>query len=154
MRERLDDIPLLCNHFIQKVNKKTNKNIIGVAPQVLRSFQQYHWPGNIRQLENVLERAFHFSQTHWIEMEHLPRELNLLQAPVSIPPKIAEPTTVINRKQSINHTEKQVVLQALLACQGNRSKTAELLGISRTTLYQKIKKYHIMEELEVKFSSS
>jgi transcriptional regulator with PAS, ATPase and Fis domain len=154
LRERLDDIPLLCNHFIQKVNKKTNKNIIGVAPQVLRSFQQYHWPGNIRQLENVLERAFHFSQTNWIEMEHLPKELNLLQAPVSISPKIVEPTTVINRKQSINQTEKQVVLQALLACQGNRSKTAELLGISRTTLYQKIKKYHIMEELEVKFSSS
>ncbi|WP_052427477.1 sigma-54-dependent Fis family transcriptional regulator [Neobacillus niacini] len=154
LRERLDDIPLLCTHFINKINTKTNKNIIGVSPQVIRSFQQYHWPGNIRQLENVLERAFHFSQTNWIEMEHLPKELNLHEAPTSIELKRPEPTVAINRKQSINQTEKQVVLQALLACQGNRSKTAELLGISRTTLYQKIKKYHIMEELEVKFSSS
>jgi transcriptional regulator with PAS, ATPase and Fis domain len=154
LRERLDDIPLLCTHFINKINNKTNKNIIGVSQKVIRSFQQYHWPGNIRQLENVLERAFHFSQTNWIEMEHLPKELNILEAPVSIEPKRPEPSAVINRKHSINQTEKQVVLQALLACQGNRSKTAELLGISRTTLYQKIKKYHIMEELEVKFSSS
>lgn len=155
LRERLDDIPVLCTHFINKINRKTSKNINGISPQVIHSFQRYHWPGNIRQLENVLERAFHFSQTNWIEKSHLPKEMNLLEAPTSLPlPEKSESTMKINRKHSMHQTEKQVILQALKACQGNRSKTAELLGISRTTLYQKIKKYQITEELEVKFSSS
>lgn len=155
LRERLDDVPLLCNHFINKINSKTNKNIIGASPEVVKRFQHYHWPGNIRQLENVLERAFHFSQSDWIEMEHLPKEMNLLDEPAS-PPLIkkTESHFPINRKQSISQTEKEIILQALKKCQGNRTKAAEMLGISRTTLYQKMKKYQIIEELEFKFTST
>jgi transcriptional regulator with PAS, ATPase and Fis domain len=155
LRDRLDDVPLLCNHFINKINIKTHKKMIGVSPEVVKIFQQYHWPGNIRQLENVLERAFHFSQTNWIEMEHLPKEMNLLDGPAS-PPILrkSETNMTINRKQSISQTEKDVILQALKKCQGNRTRAAEILGISRTTLYQKMKKYQIIEELAFKFTST
>jgi transcriptional regulator with PAS, ATPase and Fis domain len=155
LRERLDDVPLLCNHFINKINSKTNKNIIGVSPDVVMSFQQYHWPGNIRQLENVLERAFHFSQSNWIEMEHLPKEMNLLDGPSSsLLAKKTESNFTINRKQSISQTEKEIILQALKKCRGNRTKAAEILGISRTTLYQKMKRYQIIEELAFRFTST
>jgi transcriptional regulator with PAS, ATPase and Fis domain len=155
LRERLDDVPLLCNYFINKINIKTNKNMIGVSQEVVKIFQQYHWPGNIRQLENVLERAFHFSQTKWIETEHLPNEMNLLEGPASPPiSRKTESNMTINRKQSISQTEKDIILQALMKCQGNRTRAAEMLGISRTTLYQKMKKYQIIEELAFKFTST
>ena len=155
LRERLDDIPLLCNHFINKINRKTNKNIVGVSPEVINSFQRYHWPGNIRQLENVLERAFHYSHSKWIELEHLPKELDLLSTanPVHFSTR-PETNLDLDRKKSINQTEKEVILQALKKSKGNRTKAAELLGVSRTTLYQKMKKYQIKEELELRFTSS
>lgn len=155
LRERLDDIPLLCNHFINKINSKTKKNIIGVAPDVINRFQKYNWPGNIRQLENVLERAFHYSHSKWIELDQLPKELDLLGIgnPLSIPAR-QEQNLSIDRKKSINQTEKEVILQALKKSKGNRTKAAELLGVSRTTLYQKMKKFQIKEELELRFTSS
>lgn len=129
LRERLDDIPVLCTHFINKINRKTSKNINGISPQVIHSFQRYHWPGNIRQLENVLERAFHFSQTNWIEKSHLPKEMNLLEAPTSLPlPEKSESTMKINRKHSMHQTEKQVILQALKACQETAQKPLNYLA--------------------------
>jgi transcriptional regulator with PAS, ATPase and Fis domain len=155
LRDRLDDIPLLCNHFINKINSKTNKNIIGVSQEVIIGFQRYHWPGNIRQLENVLERAFHYSHSKWIENEHLPKELDLLS---SANPHVLtdrhETNLKLDRKNSMNQTEKEVILQALKESKGNRTKAAALLGFSRTTLYQKMKKHRIKEELELKFTSS
>lgn len=155
LRERLDDIPLLCNHFIHKFNKKSTKKVSGVSKDVLNWFQQYHWPGNIRQLENVLERAFHYSSSNWIETEHLPDSMTLLHTPepYSIP-KEEEPSPTLNRRKSIHQTEKQLILQALTQSKGNRTKAAEILGISRTSLYQKLKKYEIKEELQLKFTST
>ncbi|WP_075980733.1 sigma-54 interaction domain-containing protein [Bacillus massilinigeriensis] len=61
LRNRLDDIPILCSYFVRKFNNKTKKHVQGVSPAVIQFFQKYHWPGNVRQLENVLERSFHFS---------------------------------------------------------------------------------------------
>ncbi|MFJ7726928.1 sigma 54-interacting transcriptional regulator [Neobacillus sp. NPDC097160] len=154
LRDRLDDIPLLCKHFINKINSKTNKNILGISNEVIKIFQKYHWPGNIRQLENVLERAFHFSTSNWIELEHLPIEFNLLNEPSS-PSQISKKTKsdfTIDRKQSMNQTEKEIILQALKQCNGNRTKAAETLGISRTTLYQKMKKFHIIEDFAFKIT--
>lgn len=155
LKDRLDDVPLLCSHFINKINRKTSKNIISVSQEVIKRFQQYHWPGNIRQLENVLERAFYFCQSNLIQLEHLPKEMNLLDAPASPPlSKKTDSNFTINRKQSISQTEREIVLQALKKCHGNRTKAAEILGISRTTLYQKMKKYQIKEEFEFKIIST
>ncbi|WP_216829824.1 sigma 54-interacting transcriptional regulator [Alkalihalobacterium elongatum] len=157
LRERLDDIPLLCKHFIKKINLKTNKELISVSPEVIQVFQNYQWPGNIRQLENVLERAYHFCQKTQIEVNHLPVELIEESKNESIMRPIEatndEEGLQINRQHSINQTEKEVIIQALLQCEGNRTKAAKVLGVSRTTLYQKIKKYNIKEELNYKTAS-
>lgn len=153
LRNRLDDIPLLCKYFIEKINNKTNKEIVGTTAEVVRIFQQYTWPGNIRQLENVLERAFHYSQSEWIEVEHLPKEF-LSTNTFHSNTQQDETKLDLNRKESINQTEKNVIIQALKKSSGNRTKAANLLGISRTTLYQKMRKYRIKEELEYRFTSS
>lgn len=155
LRERIDDIPLLCNHFIQKISRRTNKKILGVSPEVIKVFQQYLWPGNIRQLENILERAFHYSQSNWIELEHLPKDfityINQRENHIRHP---HEGTMIqFDRKKSIYETEKQLILEALKKCNGNRTKAAKMLGISRTSLYQKMKKYNIFESIETHFTS-
>ncbi|SFC84901.1 regulatory protein, Fis family [Bacillus sp. 491mf] len=145
LRERIDDIPVLCQHFIDKTKKKTNKAIFGVSPEVLQLFQLHQWPGNIHQLENVMERAFHFCQVKYIESVHLPpsffetltkkEEFALDQQEVGVK----------NRQDQMNKTDRNIILAALTKVNGNKTKAAELLGISRSTLYQKIKQYQITE---------
>mgnify|MGYP002400824749 CR=1 FL=1 len=160
LRERLDDIPLLCEHFIKKLNQKMNKKVIGITPETLRLLQAHSWPGNVRELENVLERAMHFGSGAWIEPEHLPAEFHTL--PFAGPAKekgtaedtaspgfsqaaSSEPSTeeMVNHRDLLAHVEKQAILEALERAGGNRSLAAQKLGISRTALYKKLKKYNI-----------
>lgn len=150
LRERPDDIPMLCKHFIDRLNHKMDeKSIIGVSPDVIQSFEGYDWPGNVRELENVLERAFHFSNSNWIELDHLPKEFNKADKPITRneDKQPAQTSEHMVRKDIISDADKQAILQALKQCQGNRTKAAKLLGISRTTLYNKINQYHIKEEI-------
>lgn len=149
LRERKDDIPLLCNHLIKKLNEKLNKHVIGISPEALIILKQYSWPGNIRQLENVLERALNFDVKNWIDTIHLPVELTENHIPIK---SIKSETTTnlsenphvnTNDKGSLKESEKSIIMETLEFVQGNRSKAAELLGISRTTLYNKLKKYNI-----------
>ncbi|WP_156289699.1 sigma 54-interacting transcriptional regulator [Oceanobacillus salinisoli] len=159
LKERLDDIPILCRHFIEELNKKANteKNITGVSPEVIKVFQNYHWPGNVRQLQNILERAYYFSNSAWIDMEHLPNELlnkeeeDILRKSHTIKSK---PKPDLNRENVIHNADKQAIIEALIKSKGNRTKAAENLGISRTTLYNKIKKYDIQEEINFVLKSS
>lgn len=145
LRERIDDIPILCQHFINKIKKKTNKAISGVSPEVLRLFQLHQWPGNIRQLENVMERAFHFCQGNYIESFHLPPsffEALTKKAEFTLGHQEVGDK---NRQDQMNETDRNIILSALAKVNGNKTKAAELLGISRSTLYQKIKQYQITE---------
>ncbi len=168
LRERLDDIPLLCEHFIKKLNQKMNKKVIGITPETLQLLQAHSWPGNVRELENVLERAMHLGSGSWIESRHLPQELHspsfsrsskkekrteeMIQSPGLSKPESFEPLQpsiqhTINHRDLLAHVEKQVILQALEQAGGNRSLAAQKLGISRTALYQKLKKYKIQSEV-------
>jgi PAS domain S-box-containing protein len=146
LRDRKDDIPLLCNHLINKLNQKLNKQVIGISPEAFTILKQYSWPGNIRQLENILERAMNFDVKKWIDTIHLPLQLTERN---TIPMTRTESLSQnINGMQphetgSLKDTEKSMIIQTLESVQGNRSKAADLLGISRTTLYNKLKKYHI-----------
>lgn len=165
LRERLDDIPLLCEHFIKKLNQKMNRRVIGITPETLRILQQYHWPGNVRELENVLERAFHFSTGVWIEPKHLPEDLQK-EAPLpdvrrkpSHGPSASEyrlENLVLadSRCDLLAQAEKQLILKALELSAGNRSLAAQRLGISRAALYQKLKKYNIQTEVRFRSGSS
>ncbi|MCY6369690.1 sigma 54-interacting transcriptional regulator [Clostridium ganghwense] len=136
LRERKDDIEILIDFLIGKIGEKLNKYIKGISPEAVECMKNYSWEGNIRQLENVIERAMNIvNYGEKILMEHLPREIigtnNVIK-------KIYKLDDVINK------AEKEAILNALAACKGNKSKVAKLLQISRTTLYEKMNKHNIL----------
>ncbi|MCJ8499210.1 sigma 54-interacting transcriptional regulator [Desulfatitalea alkaliphila] len=136
LRERLDDVPLLTEHFRQMFNKRFRKNIEGVSDEVLAEFMNYHWPGNVRELEHVIERAFVLCHGTLIGPEHLPPEIRghktaAVTLPAAGPPK--------KKKQA------QEIIAALNQTFWNKSKAAARLGISRQTLYRKMKSLDILQ---------
>lgn len=153
LRERVNDIPLLCEFFIEKFKTKNFKQIKGLTSSALVKLTSYNWPGNVRELENVLERAFHFSASNWIEADDIHLNVKRMQPYREKQQehfKILPTVESLPRKELMNKTEKFVLIQALQKADGNRTKAAEILGISRSTLYQKLKKYRIKEELQFK----
>ncbi|MDA8079286.1 MAG: sigma 54-interacting transcriptional regulator [Nitrospiraceae bacterium] len=137
LSERTEDIPLLVDHFIGKFNKKMNREIRAVSSDVERLFMNYFWPGNIRELEHVLEHAFVLCRQDTITIEHLPAALRECAGGRSLP-DIA-PTA---------DDERSAILQALEKTAWNKAKAARLLGMDRKTIYRKLKKYGILNEAE------
>lgn len=148
LRKRPQDIGILCDYLLKKLNQKLHRHVIGVTPHALALLEQYTWPGNIRQLENVLERAMNLEIYDWIEPHHLSDEfagdyLNQNRVDLLDSSLLQEKTQTI--QMSVAQTEKHAIIDALQNAQGNRSKAAQILGIGRSTLYQKLKKYNIKE---------
>lgn len=145
LNERVEDIPLLCQAFIKKSNGKTNKSVIGVTPEVVNLLRHVRWQGNIRQLENVIERAFHYTESSWIEPKHLPTYLvSCIHTPLdSVTATKLMTQHLYPRKKIIEDTERQAFLEVLLKTNGNKSKAAEMLGMSRSSFYQKMSKLKI-----------
>ena len=137
LSERTEDIPLLVDHFIGKFNKKMNREIRAVSSDVERLFMNYFWPGNIRELEHVLEHAFVLCRQDTITIEHLPAALRECAGGRSLP-DIA-PTA---------DDERSAILQALEKTAWNKAKAARLLGMDRKTIYRKLEKYGILNEAE------
>jgi two-component system response regulator HydG len=134
LRERLEDIPLLTNHFINKFNKKFHKDIASISKDVEKLFMEYHWPGNVRELEHALEHAFILCRKRVIAVEHLPSEIQsfcFMKNPHSGNGNVDDP---------------EVILDALQKTAWNKTKAAALLGISRRSIYRKIKEFDIKEE--------
>ncbi|BCJ86122.1 sigma 54-interacting transcriptional regulator [Effusibacillus dendaii] len=150
--ERLEDLPVLCDHLVRKLNRILDKEVIGVRPAALELMRNYRWPGNVRELENVLERAMNLESSNWIEAHHLPQ--NLLSVNTGNPPASflpldrfrALPANAANKRDIIAAAEKDLILRVLQECGGNRTHAAKHLGISRSTLYQKMRMYHITEK--------
>ncbi len=138
LHKRLEDIPILCDQFIQKFQRYNPKGIIGVTTKAIQKLQNYKWPGNIRELENVLERAYQFCHENWIEDYHIQLENHAASAN-----QTGGFTSPISRKEKLQDVEKNAIIEALSEARGNKSKAAQALGISRSTLYQKINKYQI-----------
>ena len=131
LRERRDDIPLLINHFLTKYNRKFNKQIKGVSSDTMSLFLHAEWPGNIRELENTVEHAFVCCHEDVITTAHLPADFTPLADDFS-------------RPETMNDEEEgKALLQALEKARWNKSKAADLLGISRRTFYRKMQKYGI-----------
>lgn len=148
LRERPEDIPVLCEHFISKINSESNGNTPGISPDVIALFQQYRWPGNIRELEHTLERLCFQSQDRIITLEDcgfFKEKLNHSEALKKTAEN--EKYDLVNEKDSLRFSRKQAeteaILNALEQCHGNKSKAARLLGIDRSSLYYKLKKYQI-----------
>jgi len=131
LRERLDDLPMLVDHFCKKYNAAFKKQIIGGDENVMKALMNYHWPGNIRELEHVIERAFILCHGQTLQLEHLPPE---------ILKRSKKQGTKSFKKASKDSTELSAVLQKT---DWNISKAARLMGISRSTLYRKMTKYKL-----------
>lgn len=143
---RHEDIVLLSEQFLQKITERDQKNILGFTSEALQALVHYHWPGNIRQLENVIERSSHFCDEQFIHMKHLPREISdqFHAVPSEGPrdqPLTPNPSFTIKDHQ--DQFERKLILDTLQSCNGNKSKAAKQLGISRTALYNKLKQLNI-----------
>jgi transcriptional regulator with PAS, ATPase and Fis domain len=134
LRDRRVDIPLLVNHLVAKFNGLQNKAIAGVSEEVLARLMEYDFPGNVRELENILEHAFVLCPEGYIEFQHLPPEFRSEESPVS-----GTSGTALTLKA----LEKHYIAAALNRHAGNRKHTARELGINLSTLYRKIRALNI-----------
>jgi len=140
LRDRLGDIPLLAEHFLKRHCDRTRRRVVGFQEEALRVLQTFDWPGNVRQLENVIERAVILTKSPTIGPGDLPEEVRA--------PKAADAGNGhgLPLKQALRMPEKELILRALKAHHGSRHATAQALGINRTTLYKKMKRYGIEAE--------
>ena len=136
LRERRSDIPLLCDHFIELFNGRYKKHIAAVSDEVSAALLAYDFPGNIRELENVLEHAFIFCKGEIIEMEHLPPELGGET-------RENEGLTALAGVKNFKELEKLYIESVLAQTGGNRTLAAKRLGIHKATLFRKIKQLGI-----------
>jgi len=132
LRERREDIPPLVYHFIRQFNAEAGYAVEGVRQDALELLVDHAWPGNVRQLENVIERAV------------ILRKAGLVQ-PSDLPPEMGS-TAAGDSSRSLDELERQHILQLLEECGGNRSRVARILGISRRTVYRKLRQYGIDPE--------
>lgn len=137
LRERREDIPLLVTHFIRQLRAKTGKDISGLTPEVMSLFMDYPWPGNIRELRSTLEYAFVIAEKGLIEPDHLPYHMTDGRA-VACPP-----CPSVAAKHMEDGAERAALLKALKASDGNQSEAARRLGISRVTVWNRMRKYGI-----------
>jgi len=131
LRARKDDIPLLAQHFVHRFAQETNKPIDQISREALDEMMLYEWPGNVRELQNAIERAVVVGKGRKIMLHDLP----ILQ-PERLPSAI---------RKSLNEVEKLHIIQVLRETEWNISKSAQTLGIDRSTLYNKIKRYNIQK---------
>lgn len=134
LRERIADIPLLAQQFMETVCRETGKNFSGFSPDATASLQHYSWPGNVRELQNVVERAILLGKGPIVTLDDLPQQLMLRSAPV------VRPTDGHSLKEALEAPERQIIIDTLKANNWNRNQTAAALGINRTTLYKKMKR--------------
>jgi transcriptional regulator with PAS, ATPase and Fis domain len=138
LRERKEDLPLLAFHFLEKYNREIGKKIGQISPEAMRLLFEYEWPGNVRELENIIERAVIFAKERFISEKDLPEELRGGLA-VPLPYDLRGKSL----KETLEEVEKSLIVQILREAHGNQSEAAKKLGINRTTLISKLKKYHL-----------
>ena len=149
LRERIGDIPLLIECYLQQFNEQTGKQVKGFDEAAMQLLQHYAWPGNVRELVNVVERAVVLSKTDTITAADLPEPLWREQSVAAV---FETRSGSGSLKTALTVPERQLILEALEVNGWNRQNTAKLLGINRTTLYKKMKKYEI--QFEQQFSGS
>jgi DNA-binding NtrC family response regulator len=137
LREHKEDIPLLAEHILRDINTKHGKNVRGIGAEVLDIFMSHTWPGNIRELRNVLERAAIMSEKDLISRSSLPGEFGKL--PSKGPSDLSSIKFPVGT--TVDAMERELILQTLQATGNNKTRAAELLGVSLKTLHNKLKEY-------------
>jgi two-component system response regulator HydG len=138
LSERKEDIPLLAEHYFRFYKEKNKSSVRGFSPKTMDMMVRHDWPGNVREMENAIERAVLFCQGEYISPQDLPSPIQTAQNGqrlVSVPAGM-----------TLKQVEKEVVMNCLAETNGNRTQTARILGISRKTLQNKLKEYGISEE--------
>jgi PAS domain S-box-containing protein len=137
LRERKDDIPILTKYICNKIGSRLGKNKIKIYKQALKSLCNYNWPGNIRELENVLESAILLSKENIIKINDIPESVKCFKTyNLNI-------EQIEKKDNFLVDIEKEVILKALKEAKGNISKASKVLGIDRSTLYRKMKRYEL-----------
>ena len=136
LRERREDIPLLAIHFLETYKKRAGKNISGITEKALARLRRYDWPGNVRELENAIERATIIAQGQMITIDDLPDSVRGAESEID-----ARKTVEVEVGTSMDEVERRVILETLAFTGGDKSRTAQLLGIGRKTLYRKLQQY-------------
>ncbi len=132
LRKRKEDVPLLVEHFVARFNRRQGKSVAGVTPDVMALLMAHDYPGNVRELENIIERAFVLCAGGQIERKHLPPELT--GQPALVPAPAAE-----RMADQMRAAEAQAIRAALERCGGNRLAAARALGLHKSTLFRKIR---------------
>lgn len=132
LKKRIDDIEILVHYFLEKYQSMMKKSVLGISDHALSILQGYSWPGNIRELENTIERALNMVEKEVvIEPKHLPEDMMGNHKQISVRP-LAE---------VLDEAERNAIMECLRQVNGNKTETAKKLGISRTALYEKLNKY-------------
>jgi DNA-binding NtrC family response regulator len=137
LRERKEDLPLLIQAFINEFNQRNQKNIAGVDHEAMRLLEHYMWPGNVRELRNVIERATILAPGPFIEAKHLPPTLN------NEPPVQHQPQVALAPGTTVEEAERRLILMTLEHTRDNKTRAAEILGISLKTLHNKLNKLRL-----------
>ena len=147
LRERSEDIPPLVEHFVKIAAAKADREIKGVTPKAMTALKNFKWPGNVRQLQNIIEGAAVFIKGNVIDLEYLPEEVRLGFAPENncdifdwVAEQIEQGKTL---DEMVAQIEKEMISRVLRDTEGNQSKAAQLLGIKRGTLQYKMKTYEL-----------
>lgn len=140
LRERRTDIPILLNHFMQHFNRTRQRTLQGIVPEAMELLTQYGWPGNIRELENLMERLSILKGAGMIEVSDLPERYRRGQGVQSDPTKIEIPDNGVDFNTAVDNYENALIMRALEKTGWNRNQAALLLKLNRTTLVEKIKK--------------
>jgi two-component system, NtrC family, response regulator HydG len=133
LRERREDVPMLAQHFVHKFGAEAAKRLVGIRPNAIQVLKRHDWPGNIRELRNAIERAVILCDGEWIDVNHLPPEITG-RSPERAAIRLAAGLT-------LDTVEKEYILYSLERNGGNKARTADVLGVSEKTLYNKLNRY-------------
>jgi len=136
LRDRKDDLPLLVQAFISEFNARNGKTVAATTPETTRMLEAYHWPGNVRELRNVIERATILAEGRFIEPRHLPAALSQPEGP-------SRPALALSPGTTVEEAERRLIEMTLEHTQDNKTRAAEILGISLKTLHNKLNRLRL-----------
>jgi DNA-binding NtrC family response regulator len=137
LRDRRDDIPALISHFLRRFNRRFRRDVRGIAPEALAALSAYTFPGNVRELENLVERAFAMGAKDQLTLADLP---TLARTPATA----AAPVTSVETIPTLADVERELILKSLALLKDDKEAAARALGISRRTIYRRLKEYGIL----------
>ncbi len=143
LRERREDIALLVQHFLEATNQEKGRQVLGISREALERLVAHDWPGNVRELENLVERLVILGGDGEIQVADLPAEYRGGPAPPAAPPELTP--AGVDFRLAVERFEEGLILRALEQSRGNRTRAAQLLGLNRTTLLEKLKKKGLEE---------